>query len=106
MRQTEGPSKLVLTRIAGWLRATYGSKKGYLIYWPTRGKLAIVGYEHFADIDWARVQRLVFVCKGNICRSPYAESKATTMGVTATSAGIEAASQRDADLVAIRVAKE
>lgn len=36
------------------------------------------------------IRRLVFVCKGNICRSPYAEARARLLGLPAISAGLEA----------------
>ena len=33
-------------------------------------------YKSFGSIDWNRVRRVVFVCRGNICRSPFAEAVA------------------------------
>jgi len=50
-----------------------------------------------ASPDLARVRRLVFVCKGNICRSPYAEARARQLGVDAISCGISAAPGASAD---------
>lgn len=47
--------------------------------------------------DLSRVRRLVFVCKGNICRSPYAEARARLSGVDALSCGIFAAPGAPAD---------
>lgn len=44
----------------------------------------------FEAVDWNRVRRLVFVCKGNICRSPYAEAKARAVGMSASSFGLQA----------------
>ncbi len=41
-------------------------------------------------IDWSRVDRVVFVCMGNICRSPYAEAMASAGGARAVSAGLVA----------------
>jgi protein-tyrosine phosphatase len=38
----------------------------------------------------ATIRRLVFICKGNICRSPYAEAHARALGLPAISAGLEA----------------
>ena len=52
--------------------------------------------------DIARVRRLVFVCKGNICRSPYAEARARLLGVDAMSCGILAAPGAEADPAAQR----
>ena len=36
-------------------------------------------YKSFDSIDWDRVRRVVFVCRGNICRSPFAEAVARKM---------------------------
>jgi len=45
-------------------------------------------YEKYENINWDKVTRLVFVCKGNICRSPYAEIKAKRLGFNAVSIGL------------------
>jgi len=39
-------------------------------------------------LERGRYQRLVFVCKGNICRSVYAERYAATLGLRAISRGL------------------
>lgn len=44
--------------------------------------------------------RIVFVCTGNICRSPYAEALARQCGVSAVSCGTHAHSGSPADLAA------
>jgi protein-tyrosine-phosphatase/peptidoglycan/xylan/chitin deacetylase (PgdA/CDA1 family) len=56
------------------------------------------------SIDWDAVTRLVFICKGNICRSPYAEAYAKKIGVTAISAGLDTTRGKSANQSAIRVA--
>jgi len=48
------------------------------------------GYAQYRDIEWAAVRRLVFVCAGNICRSPYAEARARVRGLNASSFGLRA----------------
>lgn len=58
------------------------------------------GYRRFREIDWSRVNRLVFVCKGNICRSPYAEMKVRRYGIEAVSLGLYAKSGSRADPIA------
>lgn len=45
---------------------------------------------HWSRIKWEEVDRLVFICTGNICRSAYAEYKARSLGMSATSFGIDA----------------
>lgn len=53
-------------------------------------------------VDWHRVRRLVFVCKGNICRSVYAEMRARSVGLKAISCGVEALPGAVADGAAVR----
>ncbi len=55
-----------------------------------------------SPIVWERVGRLVFVCKGNICRSPYAEHRARALGFSAVSCGIHANPGTRADEEATR----
>lgn len=55
--------------------------------------------EHLEDI-----QRLVFVCKGNICRSPYAEALLKERGVPTSSCGLTANGIAAADEFAARIA--
>jgi protein-tyrosine phosphatase len=68
-----------------------------LVGWFARGR----GPE---QIDLRRVSRLVFVCKGNICRSAYAHAIATQRGIAAASYGIDTRTGLLADDVARRIA--
>jgi protein-tyrosine phosphatase len=63
-------------------------------------------YRRDADVDWSRVQRLVFVCSGNICRSPYGEYLARMRGIPAISFGIHANGIAPADPNAFRIAQQ
>lgn len=56
-------------------------------------------------VEWSSVKRLVFVCKGNICRSPYAEARARIMGLPCSSFGLEAETGAPADPTAMRGAR-
>ena len=47
-------------------------------------------FSRWSHVDWSKVNRLVFICKGNICRSPYAEYRARSLGIDSISSGIEA----------------
>ena len=58
--------------------------------------------QEFSAIDWTLVKRLVFVCKGNICRSPYAEAIAARHGMVTLSLGLDARSGSQANPDAIR----
>lgn len=63
-------------------------------------------YRRWREVDWPRVERLVFVCTGNICRSPYAEALVRQRGRAAISCGTRVRPGAAADPVARRVARE
>jgi len=75
-------------------------------------RLRYVGYRvwyglppmRWRRLDWCRVRRLVFVCTGNICRSPYAEARCRELGLAASSFGIRAGAGTPADATGQRVA--
>jgi protein-tyrosine phosphatase len=62
------------------------------------------GYRRLKKIHWKSVERVVFVCHGNICRSPYAERRAAMYGLSAASFGLSAEPGMPADPSACRVA--
>jgi protein-tyrosine phosphatase len=51
-------------------------------------------------------KRLVFVCQGNICRSPYGEARARQLGISSASFGLNADSGKEANLSAARIARQ
>ena len=69
----------------------YGGKRGFLEHVRARALYTLGAYGNLSDIEWPRVRRLVFVCRGNICRSPYASSRARALGLPAVSFGLDAA---------------
>lgn len=75
----------------------YGSKKGLLrhVFYKT---LWLCGaFRHDKSIDASQYKRLVFVCSGNICRSPLAEAYARHLGVNAVSCGLHCTEDHQAD---------
>jgi protein-tyrosine phosphatase len=83
----------------------YGGRRGYLEHVRTRALYSLGAYRRARDIEWAAVRRLVFVCKGNICRSPYASARARLLGVPSASFGLDAGEGAPADPVALRAAR-
>lgn len=75
----------------------YGGKRGILEHIRARALYALGAYGNVRDIEWPSVRRLVFVCRGNICRSPYASFRARSLGVSAASFGLDAAEGVPAD---------
>ena len=88
------------------IRNRYGSPRGMLRRMKTGlhyrlGRLGIT-----REIDWASVQRVVFICKGNVCRSPFAEAVAGQHGLPAVSVGLETNPGTRANPIASRIALE
>lgn len=82
----------------------YGGYRGLLLHIRAMALYTLGSYRRFDDINWGAVGRLVFVCKGNICRSPYAAARARALGVRAVSYGLEASEGALADPTAARAA--
>lgn len=80
----------------------YGGRRAYVAHLRARALYAIGSYRALRSIAWNDVERLVFVCHGNICRSPYASARARALGARAVSFGIEAADDAAADATATR----
>lgn len=51
-------------------------------------------YDRFEDIRWRKVERLIFVCRGNLCRSPYAEARARSLHISTRSFGVRVRQER------------
>lgn len=80
----------------------HGGKRGFLEHARARFLYALGFYGGLRDVNWAAVDRLVFVCAGNICRSPYAGARARSLGAAAASFGLLASGGAPADPVASR----
>lgn len=75
----------------------YGGRRGFLEHVRGRALYALGTYRNVRDVEWDVVSRLAFVCRGNICRSPYAGAKARSLGVSAVSFGLDAMEGASAD---------
>lgn len=83
------------------IKNRYGSKKGLLRYIAYEVMRFIGAYRKFAEVDFTQVKRLVFVCQGNICRSPLGEVVARCHGVSSISFGLDTRGGDPADSRAI-----
>lgn len=80
----------------------YGGRRSFVMHVAARA-MAFAGiFATLAEVDWSSVRRLVFVCKGNICRSPYAMMRARQLGLNAISSGLDAIDNAVAHPDAIR----
>jgi protein-tyrosine phosphatase len=85
----------------GLVRDRYGGRRALLCHLASAFQMRVGRFRVYQAIDWSRVERLVFVCKGNICRSAYAEARASSARFPAVSFGIEANCGAAADASAI-----
>jgi protein-tyrosine phosphatase len=83
---------------------SYGGKRAAIaaLWYRTHGRFG--RFARYRHVDWSRVSRIVFLCKGNICRSPYAERYAESLGVSSTSGGLWADAGKPANATAVGVA--
>ena len=82
----------------------YGRKQGIVRHGWQQLRLMFGSFRHLENIEWSRVNRLVFVCAGNICRSPYSEACARAAGLRCSSFGLRTGGGDAADPHALRAA--
>lgn len=92
-------SKKITFRIS----TQFGGKKGFIHYWFYKGIYCFRKRDAFVDFN--QVKRLIFVCSGNICRSPFAEFYAKSKGLESLSYGLDVTQGRMADKDAVNTAK-
>jgi protein-tyrosine phosphatase len=63
------------------INARYGTYRGMIRLIIDSIKMYLGVYTRYQNIDWSQVKRLVFVCQGNICRSPYGHFIALSQGI-------------------------
>jgi protein-tyrosine phosphatase len=83
-----------------------GGNRSAAQYFLYRASAMLGGFGRYTTIRPDRVERLVFVCSGNICRSPYADRKVRALGKAAVSCGTSAIDGAPANACAIRIAQE
>lgn len=96
-RLTDGPA---------FVRVRYGTARGLARLLLSDAARRGGRYAAYEAIDWRDVERLVFVCAGNICRSPYADRRAARNGFPAVSIALRGGSGLPADPVARAVAAD
>jgi len=89
-----------------YINKKYGGKTGFLNYQNYRAKYFLGRFREQVNIDWRNVARLVFICKGNICRSPFAEFVTKSMNIDALSFGVDTRGGDSANPRAIEFARE
>lgn len=82
----------------------FGSRRGLLNYSKYYVQHLLGGYRPYGNVQWERVERFVFICKGNICRSPLGWAYAQQQGIATDSFGLECRDGQPADPRAIEFA--
>lgn len=89
-----------------WIYNRFGSKTGLMRYAQHESLRLLGAYRRFKPSKLEPPKRLVFVCMGNICRSPLGEAVARQMGVEATSYGLSTRGNDPADPRAAQFAQQ
>lgn len=89
-----------------WINDRYGSRRGLLKFMLFEVKRITGQYASLKVPEHASPKRLVFICMGNICRSPVAEAIAISKGFNAISFGLDTRGNDCADPRAIKFASE
>ena len=97
------PLNNVSNKINSWITENYGSRRGAMLTYRYRVLCLFGKYRKYRQINWGSIDRLVFVCKGNICRSAYAEAVARSIGVDSISCGIDTVTGAPANEQAIKI---
>lgn len=95
----------MLKPVLNYCNNNLGSKRGALKYFFYNLKLRLGGYRACRNIDFSRVQRLVFICSGNICRSSFGEYAAKSLNCATVSYGLHCSDGHMADARAIAYAE-
>jgi protein-tyrosine-phosphatase/peptidoglycan/xylan/chitin deacetylase (PgdA/CDA1 family) len=78
----------IINNVSMFFNKKYGGKKAFLRHCKHQLRYKLGFYDNYSRIHWQNVNRLVFVCAGNICRSPFAEALAKNLGLEACSCGL------------------
>lgn len=84
-----------------FIKNNFGSRSGALMLIKSRALELFGRYGNYRKINWAAIECIVFVCKGNICRSPLGEAVAIKAGIHASSYGLDTSDGKPADPRAI-----
>lgn len=96
--------KILVKFLNDQLSYKYGSPRGFIRTILPQFLNYFGWYRGYKNIEWDKVKRLVFVCKGNICRSAFAEAVARSLNMETVSCGIDTHDGKPANEAAIRVA--
>lgn len=79
------------------IKLHFGSKQGLVKFFAHQGLTMLGFYREEENIALESITRLVFICDGNICRSPLAEAVAKAAGIPSISFGLSCTDNHPAD---------
>jgi protein-tyrosine phosphatase len=91
----------MLESIRSHINDHYGSRRGLLKHFAFAAHGWLGRFQRYKEIDWGRVDHVIFICQGNICRSPLGEYVARAEGVSTESFGLNCGDEYPADPRAI-----
>ena len=94
----------MLSALTQYINDNFGSKRGLAAALSYKLLYLCGFYKAYQHIDFNTVNRIVFVCAGNICRSPFGEYLAKAKGLNAVSYGLHCVGGHKADFRAIHEA--
>jgi protein-tyrosine phosphatase len=104
MRMALGTNVATKSGLNKYIVDRFGSRWGLLNYSKYSLQQLRGVYRPYVNVQWPRVQRLVFICMGNICRSALACGYAKHLGANTESFGIDCRDDLPADPRAIEYA--
>ena len=104
--KTRGAQYWYDKKVIAPMTRVYGGKRGFLNYYKSMLNYSVGRYRSLRSVDWSKVERLVFICLGNVCRSPYAEAIAKRHGFNSISFGVDTSDGKPANHRAIAIARE
>jgi len=92
---------------SGYIEREFGTFRGLVRTGLAYFMWLLGPYRKYGQVDWPRVKRIVFVCAGNICRSPYAHHRYAAAGapIPVASFGLATTTGAGADPTAASVAR-
>ena len=87
-----------------YINSRFGTKVGLARLIKVYLKYLLGSYNTYEKVDWSSVKRLVFICQGNVCRSPFAEAVARANELDTVSYGIVTDGSTRVNPIASRVA--
>ncbi len=92
--------------LKNYINNRFGSKRGFINLCLTEAARRVGRYRDFTQVDFQKVNRLIFICHGNICRSPLGAIVAKTQGASAESFGLDTRGGDSADPRAVAFATQ